>query len=46
MLLNDTNLEKEIKVEPDPGLDPERGLKRIPIRPNAVEPVDPDPKRW
>ena len=32
---------KEIEVDPDPDLDPERGLKWI--RPNAV---DPDPKRW
>ena len=33
---------KEIEVNPDPDLDPERRLKWIRIRPNAV---DPDPKR-
>ena len=35
----DPDLGKEIEVDPDP----ERGLKLIRIRPNAV---DPDPKRW
>ena len=46
---------KEIEVDPDADLDPERGLKWIRIRPNAVDPggsgsgqmqwirVDPDP---
>ena len=29
---------KEIKVDPDLDLDPERGLKWIRIRPNAVDP--------
>ena len=32
--------EKEIEVYPDPDLDPERGLKWIRIRPNAVDPVE------
>jgi len=36
----DPDPRKEIEVDPD--LDPERGLKWIRIRPNAV---DPDPKR-
>ena len=36
----DPDPRKEIKVDPDPDLDPERGLKwiRIRIRPNAVDP--------
>ena len=38
-------------MDPDPGkeieVDPERGLKWIRIRQNAVDPdPDPDPKRW
>ena len=36
----DPDPRKEIEVDPD--LNPERGLKLIRIRPNAV---DPDPKR-
>ena len=36
----DPDPRKEIKVDPGPDLDPERGLKwiRIRIRPNAVDP--------
>ena len=34
----DPDLRKEIEVDPDPDLDPERGLKWIRIRPNAVDP--------
>ena len=34
----DPDPRKEIEVAPDPDLDPERGLKWIRIRPNAVDP--------
>ena len=40
----DLDPRKEIEVDPDPNLDPERGLKWMRIRPNAVDP-DPDTKR-
>ena len=35
----DPDLGKEIEVDPDQDLDPERGFKWIRIRPNAVDPV-------
>ena len=41
MLYVDPESGKEIEVDPDPDLDPERRLKWIRIRLNAV---DPDPK--
>ena len=34
----DPDPRKEIEVDPDPDQDPERGLKWIRIRPNAVDP--------
>ena len=34
----DQDPRKEIEVDPDPDLDPERGLKWIRIRPNAMDP--------
>ena len=34
----DPDPRKEIEVDPDPDLAPERGLKWIRIRPNAVDP--------
>ena len=34
----DLDPRKEIEVDPDSDLDPERGLKWIRIRPNAVDP--------
>ena len=36
--LSDPDPRKEIKVDPDPDLDPEWGLNWIRIRPNAVDP--------